>query len=74
MRTRTSKYGSKITEMSFEETGIVSPCLMSQLSPIIKKGISVEDAKSVLGLMKSWNMSIDEAINQHNENLQWANS
>jgi hypothetical protein len=74
MEIRTSKYGSKITKMSFQETGIVSPILMTQLNPIIKKGFSVEDAKSISELMKTWSMSMEEAIEQYNENINWANS
>ena len=55
--------------MTREETGLFCPC--SKIPSIMEKGYSRKEAETILSIM-AHNMTMEEAIKTHNENLAWA--
>jgi len=60
--------------MSREESGVISPSLICQLTPIINMGYSVNDAKEIFMTQKAHNLTIAEAVKYHSDNLEWLKS
>jgi len=67
MKTRI-KENCTITEMTFEETGLMCPAELCKMKPLLRKGYNTEACRNIMVLVEKWGMSLDEAIETREKN------